>query len=138
MSTHNRNNDAEVVAQAIALARDSQLLPLLRAALLAAGPAGTMLTAKAREVLTGAAAAGAIQSRYLVSWTIDIDDAESAREAAERARDCQVRPGTTATCFTVVDNATGFSHEVDLEGDSPIPVRLTRGPFDDSAQEGRR
>jgi len=49
---------------------------------------------------------------YRVSWEIDID-ADSPREAAERALEIQRRPDSTATVFTVRDE-TGESIEVDL------------------------
>jgi hypothetical protein len=37
---------------------------------------------------------------YVVSWTIDVE-ADSPREAAEMARACQTRQGTTAVVFEV-------------------------------------
>lgn len=139
MKTPNRRDDAKAVAQALALAASSEdLLQLLQAALHASGKTGAMLAARAHDVVAAAQATEACPSRYLVIWTIDIDDADSPREAAEWAHECQIRPGTTATCFTVVDNVTGVSHEVDLDGDTPIPVRLTSVPFEGHSQDAHR
>jgi hypothetical protein len=53
---------------------------------------------------------------YRVSWEIDID-ADSPREAAERALEIQRRPDSIATVFTVRDES-GESIEVDLGEDS--------------------
>ena len=53
---------------------------------------------------------------YRVTWEIDIE-AGSPREAAELARACQVRPGTTAVVFYCADES-GETTCVDLlEGD---------------------
>jgi hypothetical protein len=56
---------------------------------------------------------------YRVSWDIDID-ADSPREAAERALEIQRRPDSIATAFTVRDEA-GESIEVDLDEDPSAP-----------------
>jgi hypothetical protein len=55
---------------------------------------------------------------YRVSWEIDID-ADSPREAAERALEIQRRPDSIATVFTVRDE-TGESIEADLDEDSYV------------------
>ena len=49
---------------------------------------------------------------YRVTWEIDIE-ADSPREAAELARACQVRPGTTAVVFDCADES-GETTRVDL------------------------
>lgn len=50
---------------------------------------------------------------YLVKWEIDID-ADSPREAAEKAFEIQQRPGSTANAFVVYDKE-GRRTLVDLE-----------------------
>jgi hypothetical protein len=52
---------------------------------------------------------------YRVVWEIDVE-ADSAREAAEKALEIQRRPDSIAIVFTV-KNETG-STEVDLDDDS--------------------
>jgi len=54
---------------------------------------------------------------YRVSWQIDLD-ADSPREAAEKALEIQRRPDSTATAFSVRDE-TGGSMEVDLDEAPP-------------------
>jgi len=49
---------------------------------------------------------------YVVSWEIDIS-AATPEAAAREAFSHMQRPGTTATCFTVTDEA-GDSTSVDL------------------------
>jgi hypothetical protein len=56
---------------------------------------------------------------FRVSWEIDID-ADSPREAAERALETQRRPDSIATAFAVRDEA-GELMEVDLGEDSNAP-----------------
>jgi len=58
---------------------------------------------------------------YRVSWEMDIE-ADSPREAAERALEIQRRPDSIATVFSVRDEA-GESIEVDLDEDSRNPRR---------------
>lgn len=54
---------------------------------------------------------------YRVTWTVDLE-ADSAREAAEKARAAQMRPGTAATVFEVEHYDTArdmaISEDVDL------------------------
>lgn len=50
---------------------------------------------------------------YRVTWTIDAESVNSPREAAQFARNAQVRNGTWATVFEVVD-ADGNVTRVDL------------------------
>ncbi len=50
---------------------------------------------------------------FTVVWEIDIDNAETPREAAELARNHQTAPGTSAVVFTVLDE-DGNSHHIDL------------------------
>jgi hypothetical protein len=54
------------------------------------------------------------EKHFRVIWEIDLED-ESALEAAEHVRAIQVRPGTTATVFTVIDPA---GHRVDIDLDN--------------------
>lgn len=49
----------------------------------------------------------------LVVWEIDIDDAETDREAAEKALEIQRDPNSNATYFTVY--CDGKKTEIDLE-----------------------
>lgn len=57
--------------------------------------------------------------RYLVTWEIDIFDADSPREAAQQAFDAVRRPGTLATVFKVVEHDTGGEAiSIDLLDDS--------------------
>jgi nucleotide-binding universal stress UspA family protein len=51
--------------------------------------------------------------RFRVVWEIDLEE-ECALDAAEHARAIQVRPGTTATVFTVIDPA-GDRVDIDLD-----------------------
>jgi hypothetical protein len=55
---------------------------------------------------------------YRVSWEIDLD-ADSPREAAERALEIHRQPDSIATVFTVADE-TGNSIQVDLEEDLAV------------------
>ena len=55
---------------------------------------------------------------YRVLWEIDIFDADSRREAAEKALEIQRRPDSTATVFTV-RNETDESAVVDLDSYAP-------------------
>jgi hypothetical protein len=62
---------------------------------------------------------------YRVFWEIDID-ADSPREAAEKALEIQRRPDSTTTAFSVRDEA-GESMEVDLDapdGDYPAKIEI--------------
>lgn len=53
---------------------------------------------------------------YLVTWTIDIS-ADSPEEAAEIAREFQLRPDSLATVFVVHNKDTHIKTRVDLLGD---------------------
>jgi hypothetical protein len=57
---------------------------------------------------------------YRVLWEIDIFDADSPREAAEKALEIQRKPDSIATVFTVRDE-TDESAAVDLDDDSYAP-----------------
>ena len=50
---------------------------------------------------------------YKVYWEIDIE-ADSGREAAERALEIQRKPGSMATCFTVWREGSGRKEDFDL------------------------
>lgn len=56
---------------------------------------------------------GEAHSSFRVTWTIDIEEASDAREAAERARAHQ-HPSTTATVFECTDTSTGKTVHIDL------------------------
>lgn len=139
MSTFNHHDDpAAVVAKAMMLrSNNDQLLRLLSAALAQGGPAAEALVSHARQAVCNPCELGATHSRYLVSWVIDIDDAQSPRDAAQRAHACQTRPGTLATCFTVLDTVTGEAHEIDLHDDTPVALRLTLAAASIQAGESR-
>lgn len=51
---------------------------------------------------------------FLVTWEIDVEDAESFREAAERALDIMRDPESIATYFTVKEIDSDQSVDVDL------------------------
>lgn len=53
-------------------------------------------------------------TQYRVEWVIDIDTEMGPFTAAERAREAQVRPHSTATVFTVTNMETTVPCEVDL------------------------
>lgn len=53
-------------------------------------------------------------SRYLVTWTIDLEDVDSPREAAEQAWAAMRLPDSGASCFDVVDTSTKVSTAIDL------------------------
>ena len=50
---------------------------------------------------------------YRVTWTIDID-ADTPREAAQRALDIQRDPDSCATCFEVTDPTAPMTIDIDL------------------------
>lgn len=53
---------------------------------------------------------------YHVLWKVDVE-ADSPEEAARQARTMQVRPGTTATVFDVIEgDSDGDAVRVDLLG----------------------
>ena len=52
---------------------------------------------------------------YLVTWAIDIDEASSPDDAARRAYDHFMRPGSIAHVFSVRNRASGREFEVDLD-----------------------
>lgn len=54
---------------------------------------------------------------YLVSWTIDVFDADSPEEAAWKARVIQLNPDNQATCFEMKEMPDGEQHYVDLMDD---------------------
>jgi hypothetical protein len=56
---------------------------------------------------------------YRVTWEIDIE-ADSARDAAQRAQDIQRRPGSTATVFEV-ERPDGSVVMIDLARPPPGP-----------------
>jgi len=53
---------------------------------------------------------------YTVTWEIDVFDAASPRDAAQKAFDIMRKPDTTATVFHVIehDDASGDYTSVDL------------------------
>ena len=53
-------------------------------------------------------------ARYVATWTIDIEDANSPIEAAQCARRMQA-PGTSAVVFDVTNLQSGETVSVDLE-----------------------
>lgn len=59
--------------------------------------------------------------QYDVQWGIDVE-ADGPRDAAERARAAQLAPGSIATCFTVVNKATGEALAVDLSENTVEPI----------------
>ena len=67
-------------------------------------------------------------TNYRVSWEIDID-ADSPRDAAEKAVEIQRRPDSIATVFTVWDD-TGESIEIDLDENSSAPGDESPAPGD--------
>lgn len=54
---------------------------------------------------------------YLVSWTIDVFDADSPEEAAWKARVIQLDPDNIATFFDVKETPYGEHHSIDLLDD---------------------
>lgn len=50
---------------------------------------------------------------YKISWHIDVE-ADSPREAAEKARAIQQNPDSTATVFDVYPQDRGGKHTIDL------------------------
>ncbi|MHB0965300.1 MAG: hypothetical protein ACYC36_02490 [Bellilinea sp.] len=52
---------------------------------------------------------------YTVTWNIDIFDADSPREAAEKALAIHRDPSSVATVFSVEDNTTKITSVIDLE-----------------------
>lgn len=60
-------------------------------------------------------------AQYLVTWTIDAFDAANPVAAARQARAAQIRPGTTATVFDVLNTATRETTRVDLSETAECP-----------------
>ncbi|MEW6545090.1 MAG: hypothetical protein AB1411_15960 [Nitrospirota bacterium] len=52
---------------------------------------------------------------YFVEWEMDIDDAQSPREAAQQAWEAMRRPDSSANVFTVHDKESGAVYHVDLD-----------------------
>lgn len=52
--------------------------------------------------------------KYLVTWIIDID-ADSPEEAAKKALEIQRDPNSIATYFTVTNNFTKETTDIDIE-----------------------
>lgn len=106
-------SDAQLVATALRFGNDATISALAE-----------VLKAAPRELLIGlrAAAASAVTSggpaTYSVLWAIDIEEVSSPAEAAAHARACQVRQGTTATVFEVLDCSSGLVSTVDLDSTS--------------------
>lgn len=69
-----------------------------------------------------------------VTWTIDIDDAASPRDAALQALEIQRDPDSIATCFEVDDGRT--VHHIDLNEALCAFVRFG-GPFGPSCSRRR-
>jgi hypothetical protein len=65
---------------------------------------------------------------YKVVWESDVT-ADSPREAAERARADQVRPGSWATVFDVTD-PNGVTWRIDLMDDAEEPPSVPNGHGD--------
>jgi len=58
---------------------------------------------------------------YTVVWMIDEDDAETPLQAAQLAHQRCFLPGTHATVFDVVDQATGEVTRVDVDPAEAFP-----------------
>lgn len=69
---------------------------------------------------------------YRVTWVIDVE-ATNPVEAAQKARDCQIRPGTTAKVFEV-DDDDGGHWDVDLD-DPDATYALPRTDAEDHREE---
>lgn len=64
-------------------------------------------------------------SKFKVTWTIDIEDVDTAREAAVEAWDHMQREGSIANYFTVNNSDTGESVDIDLtDVEEPINHQL--------------
>lgn len=61
---------------------------------------------------------------YLVTWIIDADDVKNPVEAAKYAREAQIRKGTIATVFEVMNKDTREKTRVDLEEEKDILDQL--------------
>jgi hypothetical protein len=60
--------------------------------------------------------AGRLATKFRVEWDVDAMYADTPLEAAQEAFEIMQRPGTTATCFTVIGN-DGSVTEVDLDAE---------------------
>lgn len=68
---------------------------------------------------------------YAITWTIDEIDADSPREAAEKAREIQLDPTSIATVFVVIDG-DDTETTVDLDADDDEPTyKIQRMYFSD-------
>jgi hypothetical protein len=75
---------------------------------------------------------------YFVTWTIDIEDAQTPEEAAQRCRDIMLDPESEAVVYEVLDNSTGVKHVIDLmELNDPIGCRFPGPPLEDEDSDGR-
>lgn len=103
-------SDAQLVATALRFGSEATITALAK-----------VLKSAPPELLAGlrATAADAVSSggpgTYSVLWAIDIEEVSTPAEAAANARACQVRQGTTATVFEVLDCSSGLVSTVDLE-----------------------
>lgn len=71
---------------------------------------------------------------YLVQWEIEID-AESEREAAEKAREIQLDPNSSAVVFTVSDGRSLVT--IDLLEDESEPDMNADGPDERAEREDK-
>lgn len=62
--------------------------------------------------------------QFKLEWTIDID-ADTPREAAEKALEIQRRAGSSAVVFNVIDE-NGEQGRVDLDEDDDDPIHCSR------------
>lgn len=112
-------SDAQLVATALRFGSDATTTAL-----------ATVLKSAPPELVAAlrAAAAGAVSSggpgNYSVLWAIDIEEVSTPAEAAAHARACQVRQGTTATVFEVLDCSSGLVSTVDLDSNGEQDVLL--------------
>ena len=63
-------------------------------------------------------------SRYYVTWAMDIEDVETPLEAALACREIMLDPETTAVVFSVKNNETNETTEVDLWGCETLGIRI--------------
>lgn len=103
-------SDAQLVATALRFGSEATTTAL--ATVLKSAP--PKLVAVLRAAAADAVSSGG-PGTYSVLWAIDIEEVSTPAEAAAHARACQVRQGTTATVFEVLDCSSGLVSTVDLD-----------------------
>ena len=75
---------------------------------------GLLVLPRRQSLLAPLVLRGDVMPSFVVTWVIDIE-ADSHEAAAQKARDAQTRPDTTAVCFEIKNSKTGNTQLIDLQ-----------------------